>query len=93
MENLTEDDLKITGRLEMDRFLEEIAQELPIIRPISEFIHLNLLLPYQNLPFWEAVKTVSKKFEAMPFGELDLYREKIKSGFFTELLQQLTLLY
>ena len=84
MEKLTEDDLKITGRLEMDRFLEEIAQELPIIRPISEFIHLNLLLPYQNLPFWEAVKTVSKKFEAMPFGELDLYREKIKSGFLSE---------
>jgi uncharacterized protein len=74
----------IKENLEIDLFLEGIAEELPIIRPISEFIHLNLLLPYQNLPFWEAIKTVSKKFEAMPFGELELYREKIKSGFLSE---------
>ncbi len=84
MKNLSEDELKQQGNLQIDHFLEEIAQELPIIRPISEFIHLNLLLPYQNLPFWDAVKTVSKKFEAMPFGELELYREKINSGFLSE---------
>lgn len=67
-------------------FLDTVAQELPIIRPIKEFIHLNLLLPYQHLPFWEALKLVSSKFEAMPFAELTLYRDKIKEGFLPLLL-------
>jgi uncharacterized protein YbcC (UPF0753/DUF2309 family) len=61
-------------------FLDNVAQELPIIRPIKEFIHLNLLLPYQNMPFWDALKLVSLKFEAMPFAELSLYRDRIQSG-------------
>lgn len=60
--------------------LENIAEELPIIRPISEFIHLNLLLPYQGIPFWEALKKVSSKFEAMPFLEQEFYRYRIQSG-------------
>lgn len=84
--NLDKDELIIDNSKRLYSFLDEIAQELPIIRPISEFIHLNLLLPYQNLPFWEAIKTVSKKFEAMPFGELELYREKIQTGFLPESL-------
>lgn len=66
---------------EIEELLVEIAKELPIIRPISEFIHLNLLLPYQHLPFWEAVKTVSTRFEAMPFAELQLFKDQVKSGF------------
>lgn len=86
MKNISHEELIIDNSKRLYRFLDEIAQELPIIRPISEFIHLNLLLPYQNLPFWDAIKTVSKKFEAMPFGELELYQEKIKSGFLPESL-------
>lgn len=62
------------------KFLNEIAMDLPIIRPIKEFIHLNLLLPYQHLPFWEALKEVSQKLEANPFSSLDYYRERIKEG-------------
>lgn len=63
-----------------EKFLNEIAMDLPIIRPIKEFIHLNLLLPYQHLPFWEALKEVGQKLEANPFSSLDFYRERIKDG-------------
>ncbi len=65
--------------IDMD-FLSEVARDLPIIRPIKEFIHLNLLLPYQHLPFWNALTEVSAKFEAHPLPELEHYRKKIKSG-------------
>jgi uncharacterized protein YbcC (UPF0753/DUF2309 family) len=61
-------------------YLDEVAQELPIIRPISEFIHLNLLLPYQHLPFWDAVREVGTKLEAMPFAELSFFQQKIKNN-------------
>lgn len=61
-------------------FLEEVARDLPIIRPIKEFIHLNLLLPYQHLPFWEALLQVGLKLEAFPFADINFYRERIKSG-------------
>ncbi len=60
-------------------FLNELARDLPIIRPIKEFIHLNLLLPYQHLEFWDALKQVSSKLEAMPFAKMSFYREKIKN--------------
>lgn len=61
-------------------YLNEVVSDLPIIRPIKEFIHLNLLLPYQHLPFWEALSEVSAKLEAYPFLGLDHYRTKIKNG-------------
>ncbi|MBA2404462.1 MAG: DUF2309 family protein, partial [Bdellovibrionales bacterium] len=63
-----------------EQFLNEVARDLPIIRPIKEFIHLNLLLPYQHLPFWEALEEVSRKLEAHPFSELSHYRKKIQEG-------------
>lgn len=65
--------------IDMD-FLNEVARDLPIIRPIKEFIHLNLLLPYQHLPFWEALDEVRTRFEAHPFPDLEHYRKKIQDG-------------
>lgn len=66
------------------RFLDEVARDLPIIRPIKEFIHLNLLLPYQHLPFWEALTQVSSKLEAMPLADMEFFRQKINSGELSE---------
>jgi len=60
--------------------LVDFAKDLPIIRPIKEFIHLNLLLPYQHLDFWDALKEVSFKLDAMPLLDLDFYREKLSEG-------------
>jgi len=60
--------------------LVDFAKDLPIIRPIKEFIHLNLLLPYQHLNFWDALREVSFKLDAMPLLDLDFYREKLNDG-------------
>jgi len=69
MENIT--------KPQLDHILKDISQELPIIRPISEFIHLNLLLNYQHLPFFEALKLVSDRFQAWPLPNFDFFKEKI----------------
>ncbi len=60
--------------------LNSFARDLPIIRPIKEFIHLNLLLPYQHLNFWDALKEAQSKLNAFPFLDLNYYREKIRIG-------------
>ena len=60
--------------------VQEIVSELPIIRPIQEFIHLNLLLPYQSQPFWTALQQVSTQFEAMPLPSPVYFRELIHNG-------------
>lgn len=54
-------------------FLNSLAEDLPIIRPIKEFVHLNLLLRYQDLYFWDALKKISQKLEAYPFNKVDFY--------------------
>lgn len=60
--------------------LRELGKDLPIIRPIREFIHLNLLMPYQDRPFWEALRSVSEKLEANPFRPLGFYRSELERG-------------
>lgn len=63
-----------------ENFLEDIASDLPIIRPIKEFIHLNLLLPYQKLDFWEAIQNVSIKLEAQAIPPMTFYRQKMNEN-------------
>lgn len=60
--------------------LRELGKDLPIIRPIKEFIHLNLLMPYQDRPFWEALRRVSENLEANPFRPLGFYRSELECG-------------
>lgn len=65
--------------MRIQEIIEKSSQDLPIIRPIKEFIHLNLLLPYQHLNFWDALKLAGNKLNAFPFSDLNFYREKLKS--------------
>lgn len=58
-------------------FLDLVAQDLPIIRPIKEFIHLNLLLPYQKMPFWDAIQVISLKLEAFAIPSINYFKNKM----------------
>jgi uncharacterized protein YbcC (UPF0753/DUF2309 family) len=60
-------------------FLELVIEDLPIIRPIKEFIHLNLLLPYQKMPFWEAISLISQKLDAFAIPSMQFFREKMQN--------------
>lgn len=60
-------------------FLNSLAEDLPIIRPLKEFVHLNLLLRYQDQFFWEALKKISRKLEAYPFNKVEFYLELLKN--------------
>lgn len=55
------------------KYLNSLAEDLPIIRPIKEFVHLNLLLRYQDQDYWNALKNISRKLEAYPFNKVDFY--------------------
>ena len=56
-------------------YLNSLAEDLPIIRPIKEFVHLNLLLRYQDQNYWSALKNINKKLEAYPFNKVEFYLE------------------
>lgn len=64
-------------RNEIDSFLLGVAKHLPIIRPIKEFVHLNLLANFQHLNFWDALREVSADLDARPFLDATYYQELI----------------
>jgi|GEM_PF-6025113 len=70
-------------------YLNNLAVDLPIIRPIKEFVHLNLLLRYQENDFWVAIKKVGQKLEAYPFNSVKFYQELFqKNPQLKELLEE-----
>jgi uncharacterized protein YbcC (UPF0753/DUF2309 family) len=67
-------------RLEIDNFLLNVAKHLPIIRPIKEFVHLNLLANFQHLNFWDALREVSSDLDARPFLDLNYYQDLLNKN-------------
>jgi uncharacterized protein YbcC (UPF0753/DUF2309 family) len=63
---------------QIENLLKNVAKHLPIIRPIKEFVHLNLLSQYQHLHFWEALKEVSAELDARPFLDLTYYQQLLE---------------
>lgn len=68
------------NRREIDNFLLDVAKHLPIIRPIKEFVHLNLLANFQHLNFWDALREVSADLDARPFLDLNYYQGLIRKN-------------
>jgi uncharacterized protein YbcC (UPF0753/DUF2309 family) len=62
----------------IEKLLDEIVQDLPIIRPIREFVHLNLLMPYQGQNFWKAIHSVGIKFDSHPLPSLRFFQKLLK---------------
>lgn len=68
------------NRREIDKFLLDVAKHLPIIRPIKEFVHLNLLANFQHLNFWDALREVSTDLDARPFLDLPYYQDLLNKN-------------
>lgn len=54
---------------------------LPNIRPLTEFIHLNLYFGLQDKFFWQALEDISLKYSIIPFPEMAYYQGMFKQGF------------
>ena len=60
--------------------VEETIRFLPNIRPLTEFLHLNMLPGLIHEPFWKAMHDSSKQYSFIPFLPISYYQEKYAQG-------------
>ncbi|MBL7664122.1 MAG: DUF2309 family protein [Bacteriovoracaceae bacterium] len=61
-------------------YVNDVAKFLPNIRPLNEFLHLNMLPGLQTMPFWQAMRESALKYSHLPFMPISFYQNKLKSG-------------
>lgn len=60
--------------------VEEIRSYLPNIRPLQEFLHLNMLPGLQKKNFWCSMRSSSEMYSFIPFLDFSFYQDKYKKG-------------
>lgn len=65
---------------QIDSLIEEIRLHLPIQNPLQTFVHNNILLNYEDLPFHQAVNQASFYYNARPYCEEVFYEDALKKG-------------
>lgn len=61
---------------DLEHKIHEIAQALPNIRPLTEFLHLNMYPGQQSKRFWDALRDISRIYSIVPLPPISFYQEK-----------------
>lgn len=69
-----------TLEFDVDDAILKVRKFLPIQGPIKDFIHLNILEKFMDLPFHDAVVEAGNIFNANSYMPLSYYREKYKKN-------------
>jgi hypothetical protein len=64
----------------VDEKIKEVSQFLPNIRPLTEFLHLNIFPGLQKYEFWQALENASRAYSLIPLPAYKFYQERWKSG-------------
>ena len=64
--------------------LQRAAQFLPVQAPLEVFVHNNLLLAFQNMPFHEGLAEAERKLGIRGYFSEDRYRQELARGRITE---------
>ncbi len=65
---------------ETSALIKEAEKFLLNLRPLNQFLHLNMFPGLMDQSFWEAMKSVSLELGFSPFLPLDFYQKKYHSG-------------
>lgn len=60
----------------LDLKIRSVAQMLPNIRPLTEFLHLNMYPGLQTTPFWQALEAISCTYSIIPLPPITFYQEQ-----------------
>ncbi|MCC6138802.1 MAG: DUF2309 family protein, partial [Bdellovibrionaceae bacterium] len=60
----------------IDQKIRAVAQLLPNIRPLTEFLHLNMYPGLQAIPFWQALEAISCSYSMIPLPSIAFYQEQ-----------------
>jgi uncharacterized protein len=59
----------------IDKMMANATEFLPNVRPLHEFLHLNILPGLQQYPFWDALKRAANHYAIHPFLPLSQYQK------------------
>lgn len=60
--------------------LQEVRKLLPLQNPLHVFIHNNILMEWEDQPFWPAVERAAILYRAKPYREFSFYTQAYQSG-------------
>lgn len=60
--------------------IQETQKYLPNIRPLKEFVHLNLYHKQQHKFFWQAIEDISLKYSILVLPPLKYYQDLYAKG-------------
>lgn len=63
----------------IDSKISSVALWLPNIRPLTEFLHLNMYPGLQTTSFWQALESLSCTYSIMPLPSITFYQEQWRS--------------
>jgi uncharacterized protein YbcC (UPF0753/DUF2309 family) len=69
-----------TDRKSLQAALKEVRRLLPIQNPLHAFIHNNVLMQWENQPFWKAVEEAASLYRAKPYREFKFYTQAYQLG-------------
>lgn len=67
-------------RSSADALVEALRPSMPIQNPLWAFVHNNILLNLEHLPFHEALKQAAAWYRARPYETEAFYREELARG-------------
>jgi uncharacterized protein YbcC (UPF0753/DUF2309 family) len=70
----------MTESVIVSEWLAFCAPRLPLQNPLWAFVHNNILLNFEELPFLDAVREAAALYRARPFETEDFYREELARG-------------
>ncbi len=69
---------------ETSAIIKDAEKYLLNLRPLNQFLHLNMFPGLMDQSFWEAMKSVSLELGFSPFLPLDFYQQKYQAGEITQ---------
>lgn len=69
-----------TATQQVDGWLREARPKLPIQNPLWAFVHNNILLEFEHLPFADAVREAAALYRANPYERESFYRAELQRG-------------
>jgi uncharacterized protein YbcC (UPF0753/DUF2309 family) len=70
----------MTESVIVSEWLAFCAPRLPLQNPLWAFVHNNILLNFEELPFLDAAREAAALYRARPFETEDFYREDLARG-------------
>ncbi len=64
----------------LQKAVQEVRKLLPLQNPLHTFVHNNILMAWEDQPFWQATEKAATLYRAKPYREFEFYTQAYQSG-------------